>query len=66
MKRNNMVAIMALDIARQAIESGNSDVDLSWLSVSDLLDRIEEAGMVPPPHLLSFFGVTDNSWEEEK
>jgi hypothetical protein len=61
-----MLAIMALDIVRQSIESGNSDVDLSWLDVSQLLERIEDAGMIPPPHLLSFFGVTDNSWEEEK
>lgn len=66
MKRSEMRAKIAFCIAGQTIESGNVDIDLSWLSTDEIMKTIEEAGMNPPPHLISFFGVKDNAWEPEE
>lgn len=48
MKRSKMVEIMALTIATQAIESGNVDIDLTWLDTDKLLEMMENNGMAPP------------------
>lgn len=65
MKRSEARAKIALCIARQAIESDNIDVDLSWLSTDEVLQCMEDAGMLPPKGYLSHIGVVDNMWEEE-
>jgi hypothetical protein len=48
MKRSGMVELMALAIAKQAITSGNHNVDISWINVDALLDEMEKVGMQPP------------------
>jgi hypothetical protein len=48
MKRSEMVELMALTIAKQAINSGNHDIDISWINVDALLAKMEEAGIQPP------------------
>jgi hypothetical protein len=66
MKRSEMVELMALAIAKQAITSGNHNVDISWINVDALLDEMEKAGMQPPEN----YQVHDNGmfiiegWEE--
>jgi hypothetical protein len=65
MTRNAARAMIALCIARQAIESGNTDVDLSWLSTDEVLQCMEDVGMLPPKTHLPHIGVIDNMWEEE-
>jgi hypothetical protein len=67
MKRSKMVELMALTIAKQAINSGNHDIDISWINVDALLSEIEKARMSPPfvnqcDKNLSIIG---NNWEEE-
>lgn len=47
MKRSEMVKEISLNIARQATTSGNHDIDLTWLDVEKVLDRIEQLGMLP-------------------
>ena len=42
MTRNQMIARIALEVATQAIESGNINVDLTWLSIDNLLKSIEK------------------------
>jgi hypothetical protein len=67
MKRSEMVELMALTIAKQAITSGNHNVDISWINVDALLGEMEKAGMQPPEN----YRVHDNGmfiiegWEEE-
>lgn len=65
MRRSEMRAKIALCIARQAIESGNVDIPLSWLSTDEVLQCMEDAGMLPPKTYLAYIGVVDNMWEEE-
>ncbi len=66
MTRNAVRAMIALCIARQAIESSNTDVDLSWLSTDQVLQCMEDAGMLPPMACLCFLeGKYDNAWEPE-
>lgn len=48
MKRSEMVVIMSLTIATQAVESGNVDIDLTWLDTDKLLEMMEQKGMAPP------------------
>lgn len=48
MKRSDAVVKIAMNVAKQAVESGNHNVDLSWLSIIDLVDYItQEVGMLP-------------------
>ena len=47
MKRSEMVELMALTIAKQAINSGNHDIDISWINVDAVLTEMEKAGMSP-------------------
>jgi hypothetical protein len=42
MTRNQMTAKIAIEIAIQAIESGNINVDLTWLNTDKLLKSLEE------------------------
>jgi len=65
MKRSDMVNRIALNIAYQAISSGNTDIDLSWLDADKILLDIEKAGMLPPTIKLPAFGIQDNAWESE-
>jgi hypothetical protein len=48
MKRSEMVVLMSLTIATQAVESGNVDMDLTWLDTDKLLEMMEQNGMLPP------------------
>ena len=63
-----MRAKIALFIARQAIESGNVDIDLSWLSTDEIMKTIEEADMFYCP--IEDFGEfqlrTPKGWETEE
>lgn len=66
MKKSEAVTKLAIYIARQAVSSGNHNIDLSWLSISDLIDHItQELGMLPPTSKLSKLNTFDNSWEPE-
>ena len=78
MKRSDAIVTIAMIIAKQAIKAGKHDVDLSWLSVGDLLDGIEkEIGMMPPKTevIFEYYGCEDdepettttyvNKWEDE-
>lgn len=42
MTRNQMIAKVALEIATQAVQSGKTNIDLTWLDVERLLELIEE------------------------
>lgn len=48
MKRSEMLALIALNLARQAITSGDPDVNISCIDVDALLTKMEKAGMRPP------------------
>ena len=48
MKRSEMVVLMSLTIATQAVESGNVDMDLTWIDTDKLLEMMEKHGMLPP------------------
>jgi hypothetical protein len=48
MKKSEVIKEISLNIARQAITSGNHEIDLTWLDVEKVLDKIEELGMLPP------------------
>ena len=72
MKRSEMVELMALTIAKQAINSGNHDIDISWINVDALLSEMEKAGMRPPVVYMidvdpDWFGgeTFAEDWEEE-
>lgn len=72
MKRSKMVGLMALTIAKQAITSGNHDIDISWINVDALLSEMEKAGMLPPVVYMidvepDWFGgeTFTEDWEEE-
>lgn len=60
-----MIEIIAFNIAYQALSSGNSNADISWISVDDLLNEIESQGMLPPRTELPKLGISDNAWESE-
>jgi hypothetical protein len=65
MKRSEMIEIIALSIARQAVASGNASADISWIDVDNLLKQIEKQGMLPPRAPLPKLGISDNAWEHE-
>jgi len=65
MKRSDMIVRIAFNIAQQAINSGNANLDLSWLDSEKILSDIEKAGMLPPTINLPAFGIKDNAWEPE-
>lgn len=60
-----MVEIITFNIAYQALSSGNANVDISWISVDDILREIENQGMLPPRSDLPKLGISDNAWESE-
>jgi hypothetical protein len=68
MKRSKMVELMALTIAKQAINSGNHDIDISWINVDALLSEIEKARMSPPfvdqYESDTSLDIVGNRWEE--
>jgi hypothetical protein len=43
MTREQAIAALALEIATQAIQSGNIDMDLSWLDIDRVLRNLEES-----------------------
>jgi len=67
MKRSEMTREISLNIARQAITSGNSEIDLTWLDVEKVLDKIEELGMLPPKWYDKYgaYEMYRHTWEEE-
>jgi hypothetical protein len=68
MKRSEMVELMALTIAKQAINSGNHDIDISWINVDAVLTEMEKAGMSPPfvdqYESDTSLDIVGNRWEE--
>lgn len=63
MKRSEMVSIIALNIAKQAIMKGHVDLDISWINVSDILKSLEMQGMKPPFNEESWYLDGDNADE---
>lgn len=60
-----MVSIIALNIAKQGMIKGYGDVDISWISASDILKSLELQGMLPPFTYLKELDTLDTAWEPE-
>lgn len=58
-----MVAAIALEIAKQALE--NSVEDISWINTDYILKAIEKKGMLPPRTYLKALDTYDNGWDDE-
>jgi hypothetical protein len=63
MKRSEIVATIALEIAKQALE--NSIEDISWINTEYILKAIESKGMMPPRTYLKALNTYDNGWDDE-
>lgn len=66
MTKDEATVKLAMWIATQAIKSGAHNVDLSWLSIGDMLDFLtsESVGMHPPYTKLDKLNGYDFTWEE--
>jgi hypothetical protein len=63
MKRSEMVSIIALNIAKQAMTKGPGGLDISWISASNILKSLEMQGMKPPFNEESWYLDGDNADE---
>ena len=63
MKRSEVVNAIALEIAKQALES--SIEDTSWINTDYILKAIETKGMLPPRTYLKSLDTYDNGWDDE-
>lgn len=65
MKRSEMEKIIALTLSKQAIAAGVSG--LLWVDVKEILNKIEEAGMLPPEYVVDYSPmITAFVWEPEE
>lgn len=61
MKRSEMVNILEKAINSNLYQDYLFDEEM----ISEVLDTIEQAGMLPPRTKLGTLGIEDNAWEPE-